>query len=264
MAFITGVNLESHIAPDGLALAVPKKRPPRRRKQLELEDGGWQARALCDQEPKPVEYGQLLKTAEALKGSEDPLEELRRRIKRTRGKMDTQNQVMNGFLSDVRQMQQIDRSFSSAELSTPSSPAGQPALTSGCSSKTPALCSSSSGTELVQRQRGPVPRPSSASNSSGRIVSLRSDSGSTRRLGESRSQPALTAAAVGSLHQAAPLALPPRRAPPGAPGSELQKAISSAAAARRTALAASAAGEAAVGGGARRLSSLGRSPLMVA
>lgn len=255
MAFITGVDLEAKIASEetALALAIAKKRPPRRRrKQLELEDGGWQAKALCDQ-PKAVDYNQLLKTTEQLKGSEDPLEELRRRIKRTRSKMDSQNQVMDGFLNDVRQMQHMDKSFSSAELSTPSSPAGALALTNGAGSKVPALtngsgakalCSGPNSLEQGQHPRALGPRPSSASNSRG--LSLRSDVPS-RRLGESRSQPALTAAAkaaVGGLHQATPLTLPARRAPPGAPGSELQKAISSAAAARRSAIAATASGDA--------------------
>lgn len=236
MAFLTGVDLERRLA-ENEALAIPKKRPPRRRRQqLELEDGGWKAMAICDQE-KPVEFGQLLKQTEVLAGTSDPLEELRRRIKRTRAKMESQNQVMDGFLKDVREMQHLDRSFSSAELSTPSSPA---ALTNGAESR-PALMS---GAEASRKRltNGP-PRPSSASNSSGvRAISLRSEAqpGSGRRLGESRSQPALMAAAVGSLHQAAPLTMPQRRAPPGAPCSDLQKAVSSAAAARRSAIAASA------------------------
>merc|ERR1719230_1887654 len=133
---------------------------------------------------KPVEYGQLLKGVMDMAGGEDPMEELRRRIVRTRAKMESQHQVMDGFLSDVRQMHQIDKSFSSAELSTPSSPAGVPALTSGASSKTPALTSSSSATELVPHRRSSssttelVPqrrvsaaRPSSASKNV-RTVSL--------------------------------------------------------------------------------------------
>lgn len=247
--------------PSETALAIPKKRLPRRRRQqLELENDGYQAIALCDQQPKPVEFGSLLKTAVAMGGNDDPLEELRRRIKRTRAKMDSQNQVMNSFLSDVNQMKQLDRSFSSAELSTPRSDAGgTPALTAG--PKAPALCGSSSCTALAMPGRGPAPRPGSA-NANARGLSLRSDAASNRRLGESRSQPALTAAAMGSLHnQSAPLALPPRRAPPGAPGTEFQKAISSAGAARRRALAANAA--CTTGGGesvaSRRLSSIGGS-----
>jgi len=253
MAFLTGIGLETRLG-ENEALAIPKKRPPRRRRQqLELEDGGCQAIAICDQE-KPVQFGQLLKQTEMLADTGDPLEELRRRIKRTRGKMDAQNQVMNGFLSDVRQMHAIDRSFSSAELSRPSTPTA-PALTAG------------SEPSLKRLTAGP-PRPSSASNSSGgaRAILLRSDPvGSGRRLGESRSQPALMAAAVGSLHQAAPLTMPQRRAPPGAPCSDLQRQISGAAAARQRAVASSAgAASARAGGGMSRLSQHSRSSPLVA
>lgn len=224
MAFITGVDIEQRLASEQ-ALAIPKKRPPRRqRNQLALEDGGWKvpgAFALKDAE-KPVEYGQLLKQADALKGHDDPLEELRRRIKRTRGKMDAQNQVMDGFLNDVRVMQQIDRSFSSSEMGEPSSPA---ALTGGTEHK----CLGS-GTA----------RPSSGSRPA-RALTLRSDGANDRQLVTSRSQPALMAAANGSLHNAAPLSLPNRRAPPGAPCTDFQKAVSTAAAARRAALASAGA-----------------------
>lgn len=233
---------------EGQALAIPKKRPPRRRRQqLELEDGR-QAMALCDEAQRPVDYVSLVKQTQALAGgSEDPLEELRRRIKRTRGKMDVQKQVMDGFIKDVREMNAIHRSFSSTELSPPSTPT--PALTAGASQ--PRLTA------------GPA-RPSSASNSANaRAIMLRSDSTAQRRLGESRSTPALMAAAAGSLaHQAAPLALPQRRAPPGAPCSDLQKAISGAAAARQRAVASSAV--AATGGGMSRLSRQGRSSPLVA
>lgn len=261
MAFLTGVNLETHLAAEELALAIPKRRPPRRRKQLALEDASsWKAKAICNQE-KPVEYGSLLKAVGDMQGgNDDPLEELRRRIKRTRSKMESQQQVMNGFLSDVREMQQRDRSFfSQHEFETPSSPAA--ALVDGYSSKPAALppsasspaalAPSASSTEIVQRQGAPVARPSSASNS--RVVSLRSDSGrSSRRLGESRSQPALTAAAVESLHQAKPLALPQRRAPPGCGMSDLDKSISYAAAARHKAIAASGAAAGTIGRGGPR------------
>lgn len=270
MAFLTGVNLETHLAAEELALAIPKRRPPRRRKQLALEDASsWKAKAICNQE-KPVEYGSLLKAVGDMQGgNDDPLEELRRRIKRTRSKMESQQQVMNGFLSDVREMQQRDRSFfSQHEFETPSSPAA--ALVDGYSSKPAALppsasspailAPSASSTEIVQRQGAPVARPSSASNS--RVVSLRSDSGRSRRLGESRSQPALTAAsrsqpaltaaAVESLHQVKPLALPQRRAPPGCGMSDLDKSISYAAAARHKAIAASGAAAGTTGRGGPR------------
>lgn len=271
MAFLTGVDLET-ILPgiDALALAR-QKRAPRRRPQLELEDGGYQLCALGDKE-KPVEYNQLLKSAVQLSGpgGEDPLEELRRRIKRTRGKMDAQNQMMDGFLGEVRQMKASDRSFSAAELSSPRTTTGTAALTNGQSSK--ALCAGSSGTELVKRRpdrpssASRSGRPSSASNSGAvRTVSLRSDAAPARRLGESRSTPALTAAATGSLHQsAAPLALPQRRAPPGAANSELQRDISCAQVARRRALAANAAapGGRPGSGMAKRFSHIGSSPLI--
>merc|ERR1719272_867111 len=107
-------------------------------------------------------------------------------------------------------MNAIDRSFSAAELSRPSTPASTPALTAGAE---PSRLRLTAG----------VARPSSASKV--RAISLRSDlGGSGRQLAASRSTPALMAAAVGSLHGAAPLALPQRRAPPGAPCSDLQKA----------------------------------------
>jgi hypothetical protein len=178
--------------------------------------------------------------------------------------MDAQHQVIDGFLGDVRQMHSIHKSFSSAELSSPRTPL-RAALTAGHSVK--ALCAGSSGAELTLRRS----RPSSASNPSGavRAISLRSDAGSERRMGESRSQPALTAAAVGNLHQAAALKLPQRRAPPGAAGSDLRKDSAGAAAARRRVTATSSSGKAAFSCGvasglARKLSHVGSSPQLVA
>lgn len=238
MAFITGVDLEGRLSKED-ALALPKKRPPRpRRGLLELENGSRQGIALCDQDP--VNYGLLLKSTVALEDDGDPLEDLRRRIKRTRAKMDSQKEIMNGFLHDVQQMQHLDRCFSSSELSAPSSPAGKLALGTsksaaaiGCGPRSE-LVPQGRGSSITNRTRDPSTaplalRPSSASRSS----SLRSGRELGRQsecLAESRSQPAL-----GNLHQAAPLVLPPRRAPPGAPCSEAEKVLAASSAARRSA-----------------------------
>lgn len=236
MAFLTGVDLEGRVAEDAeetLALLDASHNPVRqrrRRRKLELEDGRSQNLALCDEEKLP-DAKNLLKSALALEDNGDPLEELRRRIKRTRAKMASQHQVMDGFLRDVREIRQLDRSFSSGELASPSSPSGMPALTGGASHK--ALCSGVSGAELVPHGG---PRPSSAGYSRG--TALRSSAAAVKRLGVSRSQPALMAAGAATLHQVTPLKAPAIRAPPGQPGAEPVRAL----AGRRTTAAADGLG----------------------
>jgi hypothetical protein len=253
MAFITGVDLEGRLAEES-TLALPRKRPPRQRQpKLELEDGNWQAVALCDQVSKPLDFNQLLHDAAALADDTDPLEELRRRIKRTQAKMDSQKQVMDGFLQDVRDMQRQDRNFYSAEMQAATLD-DKPALMSGSRS----VGALGNGNELSQHHRrekepssGLALRPSSATKAVGRPSSAPRGSGTTRNLslrsrcggdshkgllGASRSQPS-----VGSFRHEKPLALPARRAPPGASCSDTEKALSRAAASRHNTAAVSAA-----------------------
>ncbi|CAJ1457604.1 unnamed protein product [Effrenium voratum] len=84
MAFLTGVDLEGRLQ-DHQQLALPA---PRRRRR-KAEEGKGKPLAI----EKPVEYSDLLRDAMALE-NDDSLEELRRMIKRTRGKMDTEMKAL--------------------------------------------------------------------------------------------------------------------------------------------------------------------------
>lgn len=58
---------------------------------------------------------------------DDSLEELRRMIQRTRGKMDSEMKVMDGFLADVSHIKGMQRNFDEPLAALPSSQS-QPAL----------------------------------------------------------------------------------------------------------------------------------------
>merc|ERR1719293_289358 len=105
MAFLTGVDLETHLREEGhleaLPLAKPRRRsPPSLGRELALEDAP----------AKDVDYNSLLSDALQIE-AEDDLEELRRMICRTRKKMDAQCQAMDKWTSDVREIRGADRAF---------------------------------------------------------------------------------------------------------------------------------------------------------
>ncbi|CAE8659563.1 unnamed protein product, partial [Polarella glacialis] len=77
---------------------------------------------------KDVKYGDLLKETMTLE-AEDPMEELRRMVRKCRTKMDSQTKVLNGFISEVGLVKGMDRSFSCTEFATTG--AGPQALTAG-------------------------------------------------------------------------------------------------------------------------------------
>jgi len=212
-AFLTGVGLESCLGgeeEEDLALEpfVPCKRPLHVPRNLCLEDLGppnnWVFNAIEDPRPPP-DMRSLLKEADRLGGG-DPLDELRRRIRRTRAKMDSQTKVLDGLISDVQQVKSLQRGFSCTDLATGSA----------------ASCGSSAAV-AGRHRRSPEPpallgpplcgslRPSSAGGAA-RSLAMRSGCSAVGRLGEkTQSQPTLPC-----LHQrSSALAVPKRRAPPG-------------------------------------------------
>ncbi|CAK9045974.1 unnamed protein product [Durusdinium trenchii] len=191
MAFLTGVDLEGRVQ-DHQQLALPAPRTRRRRnKKLEEEE----PLAI---EAKPVEYSDLLRETMALE-MDDSLEELRRMIKRTRNKMDTEMKVLDGFISDVNQIKGMQRSFEEPLAALPPNRSGsQPALKAPPHSM--ALQASSSAVALSESRRLPkrsTPLPA---------------------LTHSQSTPAIGSAAMLALRSAQPLVLPKRRAPPFSQG----------------------------------------------
>jgi len=211
-AFLTGVGLESCLGgeeEEDLATEplVPCKRPLHEPRNLCLQDLGaskiWVFDAIEDSRPPP-DVRSLLKEADRLGGG-DPLDELRRRIRRTRAKMDSQTKVLDGFISDVQQIKSLQRGFSCSDLATCSAAScGGGAATAGRhrrSPEPPALL----GPPLCGSRR-----PSSAGGAA-RSLAMRGGCSAAGRLSEkTRSQPTLL-----DLHQRSALAVPKRRAPPG-------------------------------------------------
>mmetsp|Transcript_135445 Transcript_135445/g.235556 ORF Transcript_135445/g.235556 Transcript_135445/m.235556 type:complete len:263 (-) Transcript_135445:124-912(-) len=240
MAFITGVGLETLLQDEEeeerrLALRAP----PSHLDQLDL--------ALLDAEPPS--FGELLHNTVKM-NSDDPLEELRRRIKRTRAKMDAQTQVLNGFITDVQQIRSLEKSFSSSSLSSPG--AQRAALPAPSAHRVRAALGPPSAAALAlpepaarsralaTRTNTRSARPSSANATSPGLGSRAAAVRSSRpagSLGQSQSQPSLSPSSVlGGLHQkTAALVMPQRRAPPGAAGNNTQKASALSAIRRRAA-----------------------------
>lgn len=75
-----------------------------------------------------MEYKQLLDVVNSFDSTDtgDPLDELRRLIRKTRTKMDSQKKVLDGFTSDVHQMRACDRSFSCSDLAALSASSASP------------------------------------------------------------------------------------------------------------------------------------------
>eukprot|EP00931_Biecheleriopsis_adriatica_P077458 TRINITY_DN51023_c0_g1_i1.p1 TRINITY_DN51023_c0_g1~~TRINITY_DN51023_c0_g1_i1.p1 ORF type:complete len:248 (-),score=54.22 TRINITY_DN51023_c0_g1_i1:37-738(-) len=208
MAFLTGVDLEGRLQEEEeaqLALPAPARRPPRRpRPALQAEEA-----PLALENQPPGNYSQLLKDCMALEEG-DPLEKLRRMIKRTRSKMDSQTKVLDGFISEVGQIKGMQRNFScsdidkadSASMKALPAKASQAELMPGKAASQRALKGSSSSTALVPSESRGQPKRSAGPPA----------------LGTSQSQPCLSAApALLALQRdAAPLVVPQRRSPPGA------------------------------------------------
>eukprot|EP00913_Durusdinium_trenchii_P018210 g17108.t1 len=170
---------------------------------LELFPTARKLKWLVEEEPlaieaKPVEYSDLLRETMALE-MDDSLEELRRMIKRTRNKMDTEMKVLDGFISDVNQIKGMQRSFEEPLAALPPNRSGsQPALKAPPHSM--ALQAISSAVALSESRRLPkrsTPLPA---------------------LTHSQSTPAIGSAAMLALRSAQPLVLPKRRAPPFSQG----------------------------------------------
>jgi len=197
MAFITGVGLETKLAAesDDEDRIVPVHRSPhlqRSARPLALQNG---QSALEDapRQSAPVDPRQLLQTALALEeGDEDPLAELQRMIRRTRGKLDGQRKVLSGFISDVGRIRA--EGGSDASSSTGSLTAWSPGKPQ----------SAQSALALRKPQQGAL-TGLAPQRAEPRSLSIRS-----------RSTPTLASAAILSLHRQEPLALPQRRAPPQA------------------------------------------------
>mmetsp|Transcript_139681 Transcript_139681/g.260494 ORF Transcript_139681/g.260494 Transcript_139681/m.260494 type:complete len:275 (+) Transcript_139681:102-926(+) len=272
MAFLTGVGLETHLGEDdadeeALEL-VPRKMLalPAHRSDFDQLD------ILLDRE-EPPSFNQLIKNAQVTR-MDDPLEELRRRIKRTRQKMDAQNKVLDGFINEVQDMQ------CSSPFSSPR--AGRAALPAPAPKSFAAL-----GAPAVPALPGPAPRqrssvrpgaiencprstrstrPSSANTSAGassRGAPVRS-SGQAGTLGQSHSQPSLQrSSVVGGLHQrdTAAIVMPQRRAPPGAPGCKMQKSYAASSLRKQAVSDTYSFNESSLSAASRRYSSLGRSRL---
>lgn len=172
---------------DHQQLALPAPRPRRRRVRKNEEE----PLAI---EAKPVQYSDLLKDVHALE-MDDSLEELRRMIQRTRGKMDSEMKVMDGFLADVSHIKGMQRNFDEPLAALPSSQS-QPALKAP--ERVKALQTSSSAVALGDSRK--LPKRSGPS---------------LPALSHSQSAPTLGAAtAMLALRAAEPIVLPKRRAPP--------------------------------------------------
>mmetsp|Transcript_33327 Transcript_33327/g.75986 ORF Transcript_33327/g.75986 Transcript_33327/m.75986 type:complete len:242 (-) Transcript_33327:31-756(-) len=186
-AFLTGVGLEKR------RLEIPEEED----EDIRPED----LPALAYLEPpRPLQYGKMLQDVSQLR-NKDSLEELREMIRRTGEKMEKQKKVLNGFISDVNDIQTLQRGFSSSEV----------ALSNG----TPKHV----GTHLRHQFKLMVQQKPRARKQLTLHAPLKARDQPLRGVGselaQSRSQPSLAA------HAASPLALPARRAPPGAPGDVL-------------------------------------------
>jgi len=197
-----GVDLETHGPEEHQLALIPKRRPKWKPLPVEacLEDLDRRLMLqLENRETESVTKRSLLENVSALKDDEDEMADMWRRIRRTRHKMDSQTQVLNGFLNDVAQIKR-----SQVGLDSRTSPgvledqAREQRLPLPCSRQAPAS-----------------KRPLSLAAGT-REQPMRSASEITT-LAKSRSTPSLAFEKLDS----APVALPARRAPPqtGAPSS---------------------------------------------
>eukprot|EP00927_Polykrikos_kofoidii_P061908 TRINITY_DN56732_c0_g1_i1.p1 TRINITY_DN56732_c0_g1~~TRINITY_DN56732_c0_g1_i1.p1 ORF type:complete len:272 (-),score=34.40 TRINITY_DN56732_c0_g1_i1:118-933(-) len=229
MAFLTGVDLLGHerqrAAEEREGFSVVRRRPsPQKASGHCLE--------LMDHEP--VEYGNLLKKAIAL-NDEDPMEELRRMVNQTRTKMDAQRKVLDGFISDVRNIEREQKNFSCSDVALASTPSSGGAISSGGAVR--ALGNNQRGPEAIADY--PTSNVMRRASSTRSAISLRPSSGGRSQVLRSARPPASGAAGMAqsnstpALKQFASgmplseLSLPPRRAPPG-PGPTLAAASSGA------------------------------------
>lgn len=248
MAFLTGVNLETRLHVDveefdAPLLALPAPPQPKRRVHPEIPS----VLQLRDApEPEAPQFRKLLDDCSNL-NRDDSLDELRRMIKKTRKKMDTQKEVMKGFLHDVNQIRMMDRNFS-ADDDTPRGPAAikdapsHRAITAGPGGELalklpggPAAIKDVPGHRAITggpagppRALGPPALPHSASagklpGPDSRGTSLRGSCSVSGPVGNSmatrtQSQPTLRPAAALADIDTTPIQMPARRAPPGGYG----------------------------------------------
>lgn len=223
-AFLTGVDLEGRIEEDEdeepPRLALRREPAPRRLPSpyLQLTDGAALGSSKLD-------YSQLLRDAMQIapQAEEDPLEELRRLIDKTRKKMDNQTKVLNGFITDVNRMRELDRNFAEDEETPALANGAHPALGDRtASTKLKSIKGGLAGSSSV-KSLSLVPSKSKGSLALARPMSAASEARAVVKRSESRpslmqsaSMPALMAPSMASFRGIeAPLVPPPRRAPPG-------------------------------------------------
>jgi hypothetical protein len=200
-SFITGVDLEAHRQYEEQQLALLPKRAKRRPKPPSLPNEACledlDRRLLLQLEDKPkdaLSKRSLLDNVDALKDDDDEMAEMWRRIRRTRQKMDSQTQILNGFLNDIDKIKRMKGS--SDNSSTPRATALEDKKTSAARQ----LSLPCSQQNALGKQR--------LGAAGTRELPFRSASAAD--LAKSRSSPALAFEKLDS----APLALPARRAPP--------------------------------------------------
>mmetsp|Transcript_28551 Transcript_28551/g.66166 ORF Transcript_28551/g.66166 Transcript_28551/m.66166 type:complete len:248 (+) Transcript_28551:107-850(+) len=196
-AFITGIGLEKR------RVEVPDE------DEEELKPEDLPALAYLEP-PRPLEYGKMLNDVTKLR-NDDSLEELRQMIRRTGEKMESQKKVLNGFISDVHQIQSLQRSFSSSDIVL-----SDEAAMSGTALR--------HQFKLMVQQKPRIRRQLALPSQNTRDQPLRGIA--LNDLGHSQSQPVLSKSSPSNAKPVAassftPLAMPPRRAPPGAPGGPL-------------------------------------------
>lgn len=267
MAFLTDVGLETHLGEEADEEAL--ELVPRKMLALPAHRSDFDQLDLLLDKEEPPSFNQLLQNAQVSR-MEDPLEELRRRIKRTRQKMDAQNKVLDGFIAEVQDMQSSSP-LSSPQMVKPALHAAAPkSLAALENPAVPALLGPASRNRSSLRSEASEicarsTRPSSASTSAGassRAAPLRS-SGNAGTLRQVHSQPSLKQPfAFSGLHQKdeAAIVLPRRRAPPGAAGSKMQKSYAASLLRRQPALDTCSFAESRFSSASRRYSSLGRHP----
>lgn len=200
MAFLTGVDCEHRIEScERLRLALPAQASLERYTPLALDD---------DRPRKNVEYKQLVQDVTVCRREESALDELRRLIQKTRKKMDDQTKVLDGFISDVSRVQDLDRNFSTEDDELR-------ALQSWAKPRRPQMLALPPNASVDQSVPNSAIVPAKTRSPGGiicdKVMLRRNDT-----LNHSTSVPSFHPAAARVSDAFAPLVMPKRRSPPGA------------------------------------------------
>uniref|UniRef100_A0A7S1AZP3 Uncharacterized protein n=1 Tax=Noctiluca scintillans TaxID=2966 RepID=A0A7S1AZP3_NOCSC len=200
--FLTEIGLEGRTESQELAgtlsLALRKRRPSK------ASSACVRMHEVALAEHEHVDFSSLLMETTELKDQSDsmPLDELRRMIRRTRARLDSQTEIVQGYLHDVHQIQRREEEFESTPkalqaraLSTPRSSLGV-----RISTRRPASAGATTGSRHL------LSRPPSALAAVSRGVAYRSEP-------EVPEQSALLDI-MRPRSDHVPLSLPPRRPPP--------------------------------------------------